>query len=302
MKFRGVQRSGGQVLIDRPFLCDASLSCKAKGLLAIMYSWPQDEHITVTALLKLTSDGRDAITKAWSELEKAGYLVETVDGVRIAENPQKPSMNFPENREKVSLGTFEASLLVGMAAEVGRESRIAENREKASMGFRDNREKADSPVRASLRKIAKSPPEELREIANGPSKPVVLLSTEENNTKDLSSSDEGADQNLFGSDIDEARQSIFRLSVVSKWEVFKSTPSMREAELLGIDVAHYHRRLLSWSNRQSPRVKKNQRTAHGWLSTAEDWMGKDKQDGKLVTVAGKQADDQALIEFLRMGR
>lgn len=293
-------------MIDRPFLCDASLSCKAKGLLAIMYSWPKDEHITVTALLKLTSDGRDAITKAWAELKDAGYLVETVDGLRIAENREKSSMEFQENPEKLSAGMVQAFPLLIMDGEkvVGltNGARIADNREKSSMGFRENREKSVPTDKASLRKIAKSPPEELRKIANGPSRPVVLLSTEENNTKDLSSSDEGADQNLFGSDIDEARQSIFRLSVVAKWEVFKSTPSMREAELLGIDVAHYHRRLLSWSNRQSPRVKKNQRTAHGWLSTAEDWMGKDKQDGKLVTVAGKQADDQALIEFLRMGR
>lgn len=303
MRFRGVQRVGGQVVIDTPFLRDALLTCKAKGLLAVLYSWPQGEPVTITALLGYTCDGRDAVTKAWNELEEAGYLVTTKDGVQIAEKRQPPSVPVAGKHEKplVTVTPVVPPSFVkgGKSASLLNGARIAENHETAIGAIPDKRQKRNLDA---LRKIANPPGSELPKIGNGIASSRRGSLLVENNTEGILSSDDERPANLFGPEVDEDKVTIFRNSAIGTWEVFKSTPSMREAEAKGIDVPHYFRAVLGWSNKLSPRVAKNQRTAHGWLSTAEDWMAKDLELGKLRTVAGKASDDAALMEFLNMGR
>lgn len=53
---------------------EKKMSLKAKGLLSLMLSLPDDWDYSVAGLSKLSKDGRDSIMSALSELEKFGYL------------------------------------------------------------------------------------------------------------------------------------------------------------------------------------------------------------------------------------
>lgn len=53
---------------------ERGLSLKAKGLLSLMLSLPDDWNYTVSGLVKLSKDGKDGVMSALVELEKFGYL------------------------------------------------------------------------------------------------------------------------------------------------------------------------------------------------------------------------------------
>ena len=56
-------------------LRDKSLSLKAKGLLSLMLSLPEDWNYTTRGLAKICKEGTDSIGSALKELERAGYIV-----------------------------------------------------------------------------------------------------------------------------------------------------------------------------------------------------------------------------------
>ena len=53
---------------------DTRLSYKAKGLLSLMLSLPEDWDYSIDGLVSLSADGRDSIISGLKELEKFGYL------------------------------------------------------------------------------------------------------------------------------------------------------------------------------------------------------------------------------------
>jgi len=53
---------------------EKGLSLKAKGLLSLMLSLPDDWNYSISGLVKLSKDGKDSVMSALSELEKFGYL------------------------------------------------------------------------------------------------------------------------------------------------------------------------------------------------------------------------------------
>lgn len=50
------------------------MSLKAKGLLSLMLSLPDDWNYSVAGLVKLSKDGKDGVMTALAELEEFGYL------------------------------------------------------------------------------------------------------------------------------------------------------------------------------------------------------------------------------------
>ena len=58
-----------------------TMSLKAKGLLTVCLSLPDDWDYSIAGLVTLSKDGRDSVTKALEELEKHGFLV--VENSRI---------------------------------------------------------------------------------------------------------------------------------------------------------------------------------------------------------------------------
>ena len=63
--------------IDNQVFKDHSLSMKAKGLLAQIYSLPENWEYSVRGLSTLFSDGREAVNNALQELIDHGYIVRT---------------------------------------------------------------------------------------------------------------------------------------------------------------------------------------------------------------------------------
>lgn len=56
---------------------ERGLSLKAKGLLSLMLSLPDDWNYSIAGLVKLSKDGKDSVMTALAELEKFGYLTRT---------------------------------------------------------------------------------------------------------------------------------------------------------------------------------------------------------------------------------
>ena len=87
-------------------LKNRDLSLKAKGLLSVMLSLPEDWHFTVHGLVSICKEGRDSISGAVRELEEAGYIVRHrlrdkeghINGLEyiIYETPQKPENSGPD--------------------------------------------------------------------------------------------------------------------------------------------------------------------------------------------------------------
>lgn len=53
---------------------EKKMSLKAKGLLSLMLSLPDDWNYSVSGLVRLSKDGKDSVMTALAELEKFGYL------------------------------------------------------------------------------------------------------------------------------------------------------------------------------------------------------------------------------------
>jgi hypothetical protein len=62
------------VLIEKSSLEDATLSLRAKGLLSYLLSRPNNWHVIINDLVKLSTDGKTSVRSALKELEDSGYL------------------------------------------------------------------------------------------------------------------------------------------------------------------------------------------------------------------------------------
>lgn len=87
-------------------LRDINLTLKAKGLLSVMLSLPEDWDYSIKGLATISKEGEKAIRTVLTELEDAGYLTRT----RVQDNKgrfsdvvydifEKPNQNVAENEE-----------------------------------------------------------------------------------------------------------------------------------------------------------------------------------------------------------
>lgn len=72
-----VHKTKDYTVMSRSHLRDKELSLKAKGLMSLMLSLPEDWDYSVKGLATLSKDGRESIIGAIKELEEHGYLVRT---------------------------------------------------------------------------------------------------------------------------------------------------------------------------------------------------------------------------------
>ena len=70
-----IERTRDYTVMSNHHLKDSSLSLKAKGLLSMMLSLPEEWNYTTRGLARICKEGVDAIGGALKELEKAGYIV-----------------------------------------------------------------------------------------------------------------------------------------------------------------------------------------------------------------------------------
>ncbi len=76
MVFR-VNKNKDYTVISNYHLKDKRLSLKAKGLLSLMFSLPDDWDYSISGLVALSKDGKDSVMNTLTEIEKAGYLTRT---------------------------------------------------------------------------------------------------------------------------------------------------------------------------------------------------------------------------------
>ena len=70
-----VEKTRNYTVMSNYHLRDKSLSLKAKGLLSLMLSLPEDWDYTTKGLARICKDGVDSICATVRELEDAGYIV-----------------------------------------------------------------------------------------------------------------------------------------------------------------------------------------------------------------------------------
>ena len=69
-----VQRIAGYTVMSNYHLRDKRLGLKAKGLLSVMLSLPDDWDYTIAGLTVVLDEGKDSVRAAIRELEKNGYI------------------------------------------------------------------------------------------------------------------------------------------------------------------------------------------------------------------------------------
>ena len=106
-----VEKTRNYTVMSNHHLRDKSLSLKAKGLLSLMLSLPEDWDYTTKGLACICKDGVDSICATVRELERAGYIVRarerhadgTLGGIEytILEQPREPETPKRENPVQV---------------------------------------------------------------------------------------------------------------------------------------------------------------------------------------------------------
>ena len=101
-----VERTRDYTVMSNHHLKDTNLSLKAKGLLSLMLSLPDDWNFNMRGLSSICKEGLEAIGNALKELEKAGYMVRnqlrganghiTDTEYIIYERPQEPAPADPD--------------------------------------------------------------------------------------------------------------------------------------------------------------------------------------------------------------
>ena len=102
-----VERTQGYTVMSNYHLKDTALSLKAKGLLSMFLSFPDDWNYSTRGLASICKEGVEAIGNTIKELEKAGYILRrqlrgangriTDTEYVIYERPQSPDPPAPED-------------------------------------------------------------------------------------------------------------------------------------------------------------------------------------------------------------
>lgn len=69
-----VNKTKNYTVLSNYHFKEKKMSLKAKGLLSLMLSLPDNWNYSVSGLVALSKDGKDSVMSALSELEKFGYL------------------------------------------------------------------------------------------------------------------------------------------------------------------------------------------------------------------------------------
>lgn len=77
MSIMRVHKTANFTVMSNHHFKEKKMSLKAKGLLSLMLSLPDDWNYSISGLVTLSKDGKDSVMSALSELEKFGYLKRT---------------------------------------------------------------------------------------------------------------------------------------------------------------------------------------------------------------------------------
>ena len=110
-----VERTHNYTVMSNYHLRDKTISFKAKGLLSLMLSLPEDWDYTLAGLARISLEGKDAIRAAVVELEKAGYVQrrQTTDKAGKFGANEYIIREYPASHEPPQDGPSSASPLSG---------------------------------------------------------------------------------------------------------------------------------------------------------------------------------------------
>ena len=110
-----VERTQNYTVMSNYHLRDKTISFKAKGLLSLMLSLPEDWDYTLAGLARISLEGKDAIRAAVVELEKAGYVQrrQTTDKAGKFGSNEYIIREYPASHEPPPEGPSSASPLSG---------------------------------------------------------------------------------------------------------------------------------------------------------------------------------------------
>ena len=110
-----VERTQNYTVMSNYHLRDKTISFKAKGLLSLMLSLPEDWDYTLVGLTRISLEGKDAIRAAVVELEKAGYVQrrQTTDKAGKFGSNEYIIREYPVSHEPPPEGPSSASPLSG---------------------------------------------------------------------------------------------------------------------------------------------------------------------------------------------
>ena len=110
-----VERTNNYTVMSNYHLRDKTISFKAKGLLSLMLSLPEDWDYTLAGLARISLEGKDAIRTAVVELEKAGYVQrrQTTDKAGKFGSNEYIIREYPASHESPPEGPSSASPLSG---------------------------------------------------------------------------------------------------------------------------------------------------------------------------------------------
>ena len=114
-----VEKNRNYTVMSNVHLRDQNLSLKAKGLLSLLLSLPDDWHYSIRGLAKISKESPDGISSGLKELEAAGYLTRRqLRGERgrmgeteytIYEEPRAPCQDSPCTENPVTVKPDTAS-------------------------------------------------------------------------------------------------------------------------------------------------------------------------------------------------
>ena len=141
-----VEKNRGYTVMSNHHLRDKSLSLKAKGLLSLMLSLPEEWDYTTKGLARICKDGVDSICAGVRELEEHGYVirqrVRNPNGqlgaieYTILEQPRPPEPGKPE-RENPVLDNPEQAYPVLEEPEQGNPAQLNTNRSSKEKSKKD---------------------------------------------------------------------------------------------------------------------------------------------------------------------
>lgn len=116
-----IEKTRDYTVMANHHLRNTKLSLKAKGLLSLMLSLPEDWDYTTKGLAKICKDGVDSICSTVNELEEHGYVIR--EGIRNAKGqltdiqytileqpkPPQPGQEEPEQGNTAQLNTKKSS-------------------------------------------------------------------------------------------------------------------------------------------------------------------------------------------------
>ena len=141
-----IEKTRDYTVMSNHHLRDKSLSLKAKGLLSLMLSLPEEWDYTTKGLARICKDGVDSICAGVRELEEHGYVirqrVRNPNGqlgaieYTILEQPRPPEPGKPE-RESPVLDNPEQALPVLEEPEQGNPAQLDTNRSSKEKSKKD---------------------------------------------------------------------------------------------------------------------------------------------------------------------